>query len=136
MPNPIRAGALAIRAEALAIRARALAIRPVLVAACLLAVPLAGALAAEPPGVVAATAKRVSFPLAVEGLGTVSARESIELRPAISERIIELDIDEGQRVAAGDVLAVPPGRDPPPLRSLPPRPPRGPRRWSAERDQS
>jgi len=119
MPNPIRAGALAIRAGvlairagalairagALAIRARALAIRPVLVAACLLAVPLAGALAAEPPGIVAATATRVSFPLAVEGLGTVSARESIELRPAISERIIELDIDEGQRVEAGDVLA-------------------------------
>jgi len=71
----------------------------------LLAALAAAPAAAEPPGVVAATATRVTFPLAVEGLGTVRARESLEVRPEISERIVELDIAEGQRVEAGQVLA-------------------------------
>lgn len=60
--------------------------------------------AGEPPGVIVARAARVAFPLSVQGLGTVRARESIDIRPEISERIVELDIAEGQRVEAGHLL--------------------------------
>jgi membrane fusion protein (multidrug efflux system) len=59
-----------------------------------------------PPGVVVAEARVVTFPLSVEGLGTARARESIEVRPAISERITEIRFEEGQRVEVGDVLVV------------------------------
>jgi membrane fusion protein (multidrug efflux system) len=75
----------------------------VLLAASLLGL-LALPAAAEPPGVVAAEAAVVSFPLAVEGLGTARARESVEIRPGISERITAIRFEEGRRVEAGQAL--------------------------------
>ena len=54
--------------------------------------------------VVVATAQVVDFPLVVEALGTARANESIEVRPQISETITAIRFEEGQDVAAGDVL--------------------------------
>jgi len=71
-----------------------------LLAALLLGLPAA----AETPGVIAAEARVVTFPLAVEGLGTARARESVEIRPALSERITAIRFEEGQRVEARQVL--------------------------------
>lgn len=59
---------------------------------------------AEPPGVVVAEARQVAFPLAVEGLGTARARESVEIRPQLSERLTAIRFQEGERVEAGQVL--------------------------------
>jgi len=71
-----------------------------LVAGALLGLPAA----AEPPRVVVAEATVVTFPLVVEGLGTARARESVEIRPELSERITAIRFEEGQRVAADQVL--------------------------------
>jgi membrane fusion protein (multidrug efflux system) len=72
---------------------------------------LAGALfslvapaAAEAPPVVVAEAAVVRFPLVVEGLGTARSRESVEIRPELSERIAAIHFTEGQRVEADQVL--------------------------------
>jgi membrane fusion protein (multidrug efflux system) len=71
-----------------------------LLAAWLLGLPAA----AEPPGVLTAQATVVSFPLTVEGLGTARARESVEIRPQLSERITAIRFEEGQRVEAEQAL--------------------------------
>ncbi len=51
-----------------------------------------------------AEARRVSFPLSVEALGTARANESIDVRPQVSEVITRIHFEEGQRVEAGQVL--------------------------------
>lgn len=60
--------------------------------------------AQEPPGVVVATARDVSFPLTVEALGDARANESVEIRPEVTDRITAIRFDEGARVAAGATL--------------------------------
>ncbi|MEJ1996545.1 MAG: hypothetical protein P8X75_15290, partial [Limibacillus sp.] len=40
----------------------------------------------------------------VEALGTLRANETIELTTTVSDRIIELNFDDGERVTAGQVL--------------------------------
>ena len=79
-------------------------------AAALLA-PLAAVLApgaahaaSDVPGVIAAEAKEISFPLTVEALGTTRANESVEIRPLVSQRIVTISFLEGERVEAGRVL--------------------------------
>jgi membrane fusion protein (multidrug efflux system) len=70
-----------------------------------LAAGTAGARAAgPPPEVIVARARLVSFPLAVEGLGTARANESVEIRPQISENVTEIHFEGGQGVEAGQVL--------------------------------
>ncbi|MCW8924976.1 MAG: efflux RND transporter periplasmic adaptor subunit [Xanthomonadales bacterium] len=56
------------------------------------------------PGVVTVTAEIKSFPLAAEALGNARANESIDIRPKITATVTEILFEEGQSVAAGDVL--------------------------------
>jgi len=56
------------------------------------------------PSVVVAAAKRMKFPLTVEGLGNARANESVEIRPQISQSVTAIRFEEGQRVEAGTVL--------------------------------
>ena len=56
------------------------------------------------PAVVVARAVTISFPLAVEALGTARANESVEIRPQISEMVRAIHFEEGQRVEAGQTL--------------------------------
>jgi membrane fusion protein, multidrug efflux system len=65
----------------------------------LLAQPGAGA-----PGVVVAEARVTPFPLSAEALGNTRANEAIEVRPQITAAVTAIEFEEGQRVAAGDVL--------------------------------
>lgn len=70
------------------------------------AVVLPGGAAAEGAGppVVVAEARVVSFPLAVEALGTARANEAVEIRPQVSEVVTAIHFEEGERVEAGEVL--------------------------------
>ena len=54
--------------------------------------------------VLVATAKSISFPLAIDALGTAKANESVDIRPKISETIRAITFEEGQRVEAGQSL--------------------------------
>ncbi len=58
----------------------------------------------DPPGVVVAEARVVPFPLSAEALGNTRANEAIEVRPQITAAITAIEFEEGERVAAGDVL--------------------------------
>jgi membrane fusion protein (multidrug efflux system) len=60
--------------------------------------------AQDGPGVITAEAKRLSFPLTVEAVGTARARESIEVRPKTTERVTAIRFSEGQHVDANAVL--------------------------------
>ena len=57
-----------------------------------------------PPAVIVARAVTISFPLAVEALGTARANESVEIRPQVSETVRAIRFEEGQRVEAGQTL--------------------------------
>jgi membrane fusion protein, multidrug efflux system len=57
-----------------------------------------------PVGVIVAEARLLPFPVRVEGLGTVRAMESVEIRPKISAAVAAIRFAEGKRVAAGEVL--------------------------------
>lgn len=56
------------------------------------------------PGVVVVEAEIKSFPLAAEALGNARANESVDIRPKITATVTEIHFEEGQAVAAGDVL--------------------------------
>ncbi len=58
----------------------------------------------EGPGVIVVEAARLSFPLTVEALGNARANESVEVRPRIAQAVTAIHFEEGQKVAAGDVL--------------------------------
>lgn len=60
--------------------------------------------AADAPAVICAEVTRLPFPLTVQALGTSRANESVELRPRISQVITAIGFEEGQEVAAGQVL--------------------------------
>lgn len=59
---------------------------------------------AQPSAVIVARATTVSFPVAIEALGTARANEAVDIRPKISESIRAIRFEEGQRVEAGQVL--------------------------------
>jgi len=59
---------------------------------------------ATAPLVVVATAEVKSFPLSAEALGNARANESIDIRPKITATLTEILFEEGQSVAAGEVL--------------------------------
>ena len=56
------------------------------------------------PGVVVAPVEIRSFPLSAEALGNARANESIDIRPKITATLTAILFEEGQTVAAGDVL--------------------------------
>jgi len=56
------------------------------------------------PGVMVVTAEIKSFPLAAEALGNARANESVDIRPKITATLTEIHFEEGQAIAAGDVL--------------------------------
>ncbi len=58
----------------------------------------------DPPAVVVAEARVVPFPLSAEALGNTRANEAIEVRPQITAAVTAIEFEEGERVAAGDVL--------------------------------
>jgi len=60
--------------------------------------------AQEAPGVIVSEARRISFPLTVEALGTTLANESVEIRPRISKMIAAIHFTEGQHVEKGALL--------------------------------
>ena len=58
----------------------------------------------EAPGVIVAEAVSIRFPLVVEALGTTRANESVDIRPLVSQRIVAIHFEGGERVQAGHVL--------------------------------
>jgi multidrug efflux system membrane fusion protein len=69
----------------------------------------AGAVPPAPPSppvpVVTTTAARQDFPVTVEGLGTVTAYNSVDVRPQVAGTIQKIGFTEGRAVQAGDLLA-------------------------------
>jgi multidrug efflux system membrane fusion protein len=59
-----------------------------------------------PIPVVTATATRQDVPLTVDGIGTVQALNTVNIRPMVDGPLTEIRFKEGQDVQAGDVLAV------------------------------
>jgi membrane fusion protein, multidrug efflux system len=74
------------------------------VLALLLPAATAPAQPAATPGVIVAEAQVLPFPVRVEGLGTVRAMESIEIRPKIAATVTAIRFTEGQRVQTGEIL--------------------------------
>jgi membrane fusion protein (multidrug efflux system) len=72
--------------------------------ALLLPCPIALAQWQGVPGVIVAEASVKSFPLSAEALGNARANEAVEIRPEITAAVVEIVFQEGQNVAAGDVL--------------------------------
>jgi membrane fusion protein (multidrug efflux system) len=64
-----------------------------------------GALAAEPVQVIVAPVQIMPFEDRIEALGTLKANESVDLTAAVTETVTRLYFDDGDRVAAGDLLA-------------------------------
>jgi membrane fusion protein (multidrug efflux system) len=62
------------------------------------------ALAAAAPGVIVATATEASWADRTEALGTLRADESVVITANVTETISAIHFDDGQRVAAEDVL--------------------------------
>lgn len=58
-----------------------------------------------PTPVVVATAKAIDYPILLDGVGNVRARNSVTVRPQVDGRILSIDFAEGQDVKKGDVLA-------------------------------
>ena len=58
----------------------------------------------EAPGVIVAEAEERVFPLTIEALGTARANESVEIRPLVSQRIVAIRFEDGERIEAGRVL--------------------------------
>jgi membrane fusion protein (multidrug efflux system) len=54
--------------------------------------------------VIVTEAQVIDFPLTIEALGTARANESIEIRPLVSQQIVAIRFEEGERVEAGRVL--------------------------------
>jgi membrane fusion protein (multidrug efflux system) len=79
--------------------------RPPRLGAGLLAALLAAATgAAEPPAVIVAEVRLADFVDRVEALGTLRANESVEITSAVTETVSAVHFDDGDRVAAGQVL--------------------------------
>ena len=82
-----------------------LAVRALSIAAFAVSVISGSGLAAkEAPGVIVAEAQERVFPLTIEALGTARANESVEIRPLVSQRIVAIRFEDGERIEAGRVL--------------------------------
>lgn len=57
-----------------------------------------------PPEVIVAVATEKKFSDRIEALGTLRAKESVDLTAKVTETVIEVGFSDGQRVARGDVL--------------------------------
>lgn len=66
--------------------------------------PILAATESAAPGVIVRAAEIRSFPLAAEALGNARANEAVEIRPKITATLTAILFEEGQTVAAGDVL--------------------------------
>ncbi|WP_166646401.1 efflux RND transporter periplasmic adaptor subunit [Zavarzinia compransoris] len=62
-------------------------------------------LGAEAVPVVVGTVERVPVPVFFDGIGTVQASNTVQVRPRIDGEILEIGFREGQEVKAGDLLA-------------------------------
>lgn len=60
----------------------------------------------EAPAVVVAPVRVEQVVDRVEALGTARANESVQITTSVTEKIAEIHFEDGQRVAAGDVLVV------------------------------
>ncbi|MCF4166145.1 efflux RND transporter periplasmic adaptor subunit [Zavarzinia compransoris] len=60
---------------------------------------------AEVP-VVTGTIDKRPIPVFLDGIGTVQASKTVQIRPRVDGEILEIRFEEGQDVAAGDILAV------------------------------
>ena len=86
-------------------RSAHLAARALLIAALAVSsISGSGFAAEDAPGVIVAEAEERVFPLTIEALGTARANESVEIRPLVSQRIVAIRFEEGERVEAGSVL--------------------------------
>jgi membrane fusion protein (multidrug efflux system) len=54
--------------------------------------------------VIVSEVREIDFPLTIEALGTARANESIDIRALVSQRIVAIRFEEGERVEAGRVL--------------------------------
>ena len=59
---------------------------------------------APPIPVTASTAKRVDFPVFLEGIGSVQAFNSVLVKSRVDGQIVKINFSEGTEVKAGDVL--------------------------------
>jgi membrane fusion protein, multidrug efflux system len=59
----------------------------------------------RPVAVLVEAAKSESVPVYLQGVGTVQASNTVNVRPQVSGRLMEVNVREGQDVKAGDVLA-------------------------------
>ena len=60
----------------------------------------------EVTGVIVASARMAEFADRIEALGTTRANETVRLSTTVTGKIREINFDDGQEVAAGDVLVV------------------------------
>ena len=68
--------------------------------------PMGGAPGAMgPTPVKVATAQAQNIPIYIRSLGTVTAYNTVTVRPRVEGELVSVDFQEGQRVKAGDVLA-------------------------------
>lgn len=61
---------------------------------------------AGPPAVIVAQARMETLADRIEALGTTRGSESVEITSDITEKVVEIRFEDGQAVAAGDVLVV------------------------------
>jgi membrane fusion protein, multidrug efflux system len=66
--------------------------------------PTRGRDAAPPIPVTASTAKRIDFPVFLEGIGSVQAFNSVLVKSRVDGQIVKINFSEGTEVKAGDVL--------------------------------
>ena len=59
----------------------------------------------DPVAVLAGIVERRDVPIYLEGLGTVQASNTVNIRPMVEGPLLEVGFKEGQEVKAGDVLA-------------------------------
>jgi membrane fusion protein (multidrug efflux system) len=96
---------LATRAPWIATRTPWITTRALWIAALVVSsITGSGLAAAEAPGVIVAEAEERVFPLTIEALGTARANESVEIRPLVSQRIVAIRFEDGERIEAGRVL--------------------------------
>ena len=60
---------------------------------------------APPVPVIAATVQKQDFPIVLTGIGNVTALNSATVRSLVTEPIISIDFEDGQRVKKGQLLA-------------------------------
>jgi|APTNR8051073442_1049403.scaffolds.fasta_scaffold05300_2 membrane fusion protein (multidrug efflux system) len=68
-----------------------------------------GRAAAEAPAaraVIVAPARQTAFVDRIEALGTTRANETVQITSNVTEKVADIRFDDGQRVAAGDILVV------------------------------